>query len=48
MTECWDARAVTLARNGREALTVLEGSEGEHIDLVLTDILMPEVGHLQL
>ena len=36
--------AVTLARNGREALDVLEGPESEHIDLVLTDILMPEVG----
>lgn len=37
---------MTLARNGREALDVLENSEeSEHIDLVLTDILMPEVSY---
>ena len=34
--------AVTLARNGREALDVLE-AQGDSIDLILTDLLMPEV-----
>lgn len=36
--------AVTLARNGREALQALQSPEGEHINLILTDVLMPEVG----
>ena len=36
--------AVCLARNGREALEILEGSEGDTIDVILTDNLMPEVG----
>ena len=35
--------AVTLARNGREALQALQSPEGEHINLILTDVLMPEV-----
>ncbi|KAK9803195.1 hypothetical protein WJX73_001520 [Symbiochloris irregularis] len=40
---------VTLARNGREALDVLENpEESEQIDLVLTDILMPEVSGMEL
>ncbi len=36
--------AVTLARNGRQALEALQSPEGEHINLILTDVLMPEVG----
>ena len=40
---CCALAAVTLARNGKEALDVLEGNDGEHIDFVLTDLLMPEV-----
>lgn len=35
--------AVTLARNGRQALEALKSLEGEHINLILTDVLMPEV-----
>jgi len=35
--------AVTLARNGRQALEALQSPEGEHINLILTDVLMPEV-----
>ena len=34
---------VTLARNGRQALEALQSPEGEHINLILTDVLMPEV-----
>ena len=32
--------AVTLARNGRQALEALQSLEGEHINLILTDVLM--------
>lgn len=35
--------AVTLARNGRQALEALQSPEGERINLILTDVLMPEV-----
>lgn len=35
--------AVTSTKNGKEALDVLEGERGRSIDLILTDILMPEV-----
>ena len=35
--------AVTLARNGKEALQALQSPQGEHINLILTDVLMPEV-----
>lgn len=35
--------AVSLARNGRQALEALQSPEGEHINLILTDVLMPEV-----
>ena len=35
--------AVTLARNGRQALEALQSPQGEHINLILTDVLMPEV-----
>ena len=38
--------AVTLARNGRQALEALQSPEGEHINLILTDVLMPEVSFL--
>lgn len=34
---------VTLARNGKEALQALQSPQGEHINLILTDVLMPEV-----
>ncbi|GAB4815003.1 hypothetical protein N2152v2_002049 [Parachlorella kessleri] len=37
---------VTLARNGRQAQDVLEG--GAQVDLVLTDLLMPELSGLEL
>ena len=39
--------AVSLARNGRQALEALQSPEGEHINLILTDVLMPEVRLLQ-
>jgi CheY-like chemotaxis protein len=41
--------AVQIARNGREALTVLEKSQGKdapHIDMVLMDLMMPEMDGL--
>lgn len=38
--------AVTSTANGKEALDVLEGARGRSIDLILTDILMPEVRRL--
>jgi CheY-like chemotaxis protein len=35
---------VTTATNGREAIDVLEGKQGDKlVDIILTDILMPEV-----
>lgn len=34
---------MSLARNGRQALEALQSPEGEHINLILTDVLMPEV-----
>jgi CheY-like chemotaxis protein len=37
--------AVTVARNGQEALDILRDDE-EKIDLILTDIMMPQVSHL--
>ena len=39
---------VTLARNGRQALEALQSPNGEHINLILTDVLMPEVRSLPL
>lgn len=39
---------VIAAENGREALDILKSKESEKIDLILTDILMPEVNGLQL
>ncbi|KAK9806257.1 hypothetical protein WJX72_007465 [[Myrmecia] bisecta] len=39
---------VTLARNGREAMEVLEGEDGSLIDVILTDLLMPEVSGMDL
>ncbi|KAK9819087.1 hypothetical protein WJX81_001346 [Elliptochloris bilobata] len=39
---------VSLARNGREALDLLESECGETVDLVLSDILMPEVSGIEL
>lgn len=39
---------VVAAENGQKALDVLSGPEGDSIDLILTDILMPEVNGLQL
>ncbi|KAL0056248.1 hypothetical protein WJX82_009232 [Trebouxia sp. C0006] len=39
---------VTLARNGRQALEALQSPEGEHINLILTDVLMPEIDGIEL
>eukprot|EP00213_Chloropicon_mariensis_P007216 CAMPEP_0197470618 /NCGR_PEP_ID=MMETSP1309-20131121/1341_1 /TAXON_ID=464262 /ORGANISM="Genus nov. species nov., Strain RCC998" /LENGTH=381 /DNA_ID=CAMNT_0043007641 /DNA_START=307 /DNA_END=1452 /DNA_ORIENTATION=- len=39
---------VIAAQNGKEALNILKSKESEKIDLILTDILMPEVSGLQL
>ncbi|QDZ24955.1 response regulator of potential two component system [Chloropicon primus] len=39
---------VIAAENGREALDILKSKEAEKIDMILTDILMPEVSGLQL
>ena len=39
---------VISAQNGREALDILGSEESEKIDMILTDILMPEVSGLQL
>lgn len=39
---------VTLARNGREALRALQSPEGQHINLILTDVLMPEIDGIEL
>mmetsp|Transcript_20359 Transcript_20359/g.43103 ORF Transcript_20359/g.43103 Transcript_20359/m.43103 type:complete len:464 (-) Transcript_20359:366-1757(-) len=39
---------VIAAQNGREALDILKSNEAEKIDMILTDILMPEVSGLQL
>jgi PAS domain S-box-containing protein len=43
----WHGYTVLEARNGAEALKIYEAREDE-IDLVLTDILMPELGGLEL
>lgn len=43
----WHGYTVLEARNGAEALRIYETREGE-IDLVLTDILMPEMGGQEL
>ncbi len=37
---------VEIARNGREALEVLENNPADHIDLVLMDLMMPEMDGL--
>lgn len=34
---------MTLARNGREALDLLGSERGASVDLILSDLLMPEV-----
>lgn len=39
---------VTLARNGRQALEALQSPEGRHINLILTDVLMPEIDGIEL
>lgn len=39
---------VISAENGKEALNILKSKEAEKIDMILTDILMPEVSGLQL
>ncbi len=39
---------VIAAQNGREALDILKSKEAEKIDMILTDILMPEVSGLQV
>ncbi|DBA76002.1 hypothetical protein WJX79_007319 [Trebouxia sp. C0005] len=39
---------VTLARNGRQALEALQSPEGERINLILTDVLMPEIDGIEL
>lgn len=39
---------VSLARNGRQALEALQSPEGEHINLILTDVLMPEIDGIEL
>ncbi len=38
--------AVIEAENGRVALDILESPQGDSIDLILTDNVMPEVWHL--
>jgi CheY-like chemotaxis protein len=43
----WHGYTVLEARNGAEALTVYEAHEG-NIDLVLTDVVMPEMGGHEL
>jgi CheY-like chemotaxis protein len=40
--------AVLEAENGAEALRLLEGSSGRSVDLVLTDVRMPEMGGREL
>lgn len=35
--------AVTVAKNGKEALDILHRNDKEKINLILTDIMMPEV-----
>jgi YesN/AraC family two-component response regulator len=37
---------VTVARNGRQALDILQRNDKEKINLILTDIMMPEVTQL--
>lgn len=45
-TDAWAAAAaVTTARDGREALEALRTCDG--VDLILTDVVMPQVGWLQ-
>lgn len=39
---------VSLARNGRQALEALQSPEGETINLILTDVLMPEIDGIEL
>jgi two-component system, cell cycle sensor histidine kinase and response regulator CckA len=43
----WHGYTVLEARNGEDALRVYDAHEGE-IDLVLTDVLMPEMGGHEL
>lgn len=40
--------SVRKAVNGREALEILEGPTGDAIDLIITDMLMPEMGGGQM
>ena len=39
---------VLTAENGKQALDLLKSPKGDEVDLILTDILMPEVSGLQL
>ena len=38
--------AVIEAENGRIALDILESPQGDSVDIILTDNVMPEVWHL--
>ena len=43
LTSLCHARAVTMAKTGQEALAVFRSAQGQRIDLMLTDHLMPKV-----